>query len=88
MAPISRGKLAPGAPKSKAVTVSAMVATVDCERAAAPPIRITASIGADQAVPIRLNTATERIGPATRNGLGRHRSATWPKPSCDTDPAI
>ena len=53
-----------------------------------PAKRISASMGFEDARPMRLSTATARTGPAITRTRGRHESASRPNPTCDTDAAI
>ena len=46
------------------------------------------SASGDEAQPTQLSTMTDNSGPAKSSTRGRQRSASAPKPSCDTDEAI
>ena len=60
-------------------------------KAAAPAVqqacqtRITPSISGVVASPTKLSTTTASSGPVITNRRGRQRSASAPKPSCDTE---
>ena len=58
---------------------------------AAEPRPPTTSAAASMAVeldqPMALSAITATMGPTVRSTRGRQRSASHPKPSCDTEPA-